>query len=220
MQAISPSVPPQRVPVVISSPAFPTLPKKLLPPQRRPSLPSNYRAISPRFHIRPLPRLQLAQSIQHQPYVAGKCFILLQAVQRQLIWTTSLTNEWARCAQGLSANRPPERHIVGNQTIFFIRPGQVPAGRKVTYANFVCTMRPCKAEPYHIRMTVGGDPLDAYQDVCSPAVGITNTKLHMNSSISDAKHGARYCTGDLKDFFLVSTMTIFQYMRVHQPLRS
>jgi hypothetical protein len=52
-------------------------------------------------------------------------------------------------------------------------------------------MRPGKAEPYRIRMTVGGDRLDAYQDVRSPAVGITDTKLHINSTISDAKDGAR-----------------------------
>ena len=77
-------------------------------------------------------------------------------------------------------------------------------------------MRPGKPKPYRICMTVGGDKLDAYQDVRSPAVGITDTKLHINSTISDAKHGARYCTGDLKDFFLASTMTIFQYMRVHR----
>jgi hypothetical protein len=76
-------------------------------------------------------------------------------------------------------------------------------------------MRPGKAEPYRIRMTVGGDRLDAYQDVRSPAVGITDTKLHINSTISDAKDGARYCTGDLKDFFLVSQMKTFQHMRVH-----
>ena len=36
------------------------------------------------------------------------------------LWTTSLTNEWARCARGLSASRSPERHIVSNQTILFI----------------------------------------------------------------------------------------------------
>jgi hypothetical protein len=50
----------------------------------------------------------------------------------------------------------------------------------------------------------------------SPAVGIVDTKLHLNSTISDAKHGARCCTGDLKDFFLVFKMKIFQYMRVHR----
>ena len=134
----------------------------------------------------------------------------------KVTWTTSLANEWARCAQGLTMNRPGDRHVIGNQTILFISPRQVPAGRKVTYANFVCTMRPGKAEPCRIRMTVGGDRLDAYQDVRSPAVGVTDTKLHINSTIYDAKQGARYCTGDLKDFFLVSTMKIFQHMRVHK----
>jgi hypothetical protein len=34
---------------------------------------------------------------------------------------------------------------------------------------------------------------------------------------SDAHLGARlYCTGDLKDFFLVSDMVIYQYMRIHR----
>jgi hypothetical protein len=100
--------------------------------------------------------------------------------------------------------------------MIFIHPHQVPAGRKVTYANFVCTMQPGKAEPYRIRMTVGGDRLDAYQDVRSPAIGLVDTKLHLNSVISDAHLGARYCTGDLKDFFLMSDMPIFQYMRIHR----
>ena len=97
-----------------------------------------------------------------------------------------------------------------------MKPHQVPAGRKVTYANFVCTMRPNKSEVYRIRTTIGGDKLDAYQDVRSPAVGITDTKLYINSTISDAHRGARYCTGDLKDFFLCSTMRIYQYMRLHR----
>ena len=65
-------------------------------------------------------------------------------------------------------------------------------------------------------MTVGGDHLDAYQDVRSPAVSIIDTKLHINSTISDAKHGARYCTADLKDFFLTSDMKFFQYIHIHQ----
>jgi hypothetical protein len=65
-------------------------------------------------------------------------------------------------------------------------------------------------------MTVGGDKLDACQDVRSPAVGMIDTKLHLNSTISDAKHGARCCTADLKDFFLSSEMKIFQCVRVHR----
>ena len=116
----------------------------------------------------------------------------------------------------MSKTRAPDRVIIGQQTMLFIFPHEVPEGRKITYANFVCTMRPGKAEAYRVRMTVGGDRLDAYQDVCSPAVGIVDTKLHLNSTISDAAAGARYCTADFKDFFLGSIMKIFQYMRIHR----
>jgi hypothetical protein len=65
-------------------------------------------------------------------------------------------------------------------------------------------MQPGKAEVFQIHMTVGGDCLDAYQDVRSPAVGVIDTKLHLNSVISDAHLGARYCTGDLKGLFNIN----------------
>ena len=168
----------------------------------------------------------LAQSIHHDPTIAGKMFNpntgkaetidSLLSGPDSAIWLKSLSNEWGRCTQGLHKSRSVDDTILGNNTIVFIFPHQVPAGRKVTYANFVCTMRPGKAEVFRIRMTVGGDRLDAYQDVRSPAVGVIDTKLHLNSVISDAHLGARYCTGDLKDFFLVSDMPIYQYMRVHR----
>jgi hypothetical protein len=237
---VSPSVlpvSPQRVPIV--SPTVVHKPQPIKPTRTLRSALSKYRRISPRFNTtfnQPDPlhysrgtqniRMHLAQALQHDPSISGKIFnsttgrvetidSLLNGADT-VPWTKSLTNEWGRCMQGVSKKRSPTDTIVGNQTMFFIFPNQVPAGRKVTYANFVCTMRPGKAEPLRIRMTVGGDKLDAYQDVRSPAVGITDTKLHLNSVISDAKHGALYCTGDLKDFFLVSHMKIFQYMRVHR----
>ena len=131
-------------------------------------------------------------------------------------WLRSLTNEWGRCMQGIHLDRAASDKIHGNDVMFFIFPHQVPGDRKVTYAQFVCTMRPGKAEEWRIRMTVGGNLLDAYQDVRSPAVGLLDAKLHFNSVISDAHQGARYCTGDLKDFFLQSIMLHYQYMRVHR----
>ena len=50
----------------------------------------------------------------------------------------------------------------------------------------------------------------------SPAVSLLDAKIHFNSVISDASRGARYCTCDLKDFFLQSVMKIFQYMKIHR----
>jgi hypothetical protein len=109
--------------------------------------------------------------------------------------------------QGIRKTRPTGEQIVGsNDTMFFIKPADVSTGRKVTYATHVCTMWPGKSEKYRVRMAVGGDQLYAYQDVRSPAVGVTDTKLHINSVISDAAQGARYCTCDIKDFFLGSAM--------------
>ena len=64
-------------------------------------------------------------------------------------------------------------------------------------------------------MTVGRHRLDAYQDVQSPAVGILDGIKHINSTISDAHKGSRYCTADIKDFFLCSMMQIYQYMCIH-----
>jgi hypothetical protein len=141
---------------------------------------------------------------------------LLRGPDGGLKWYQSLTNEWGRCTQGVTKSRNVSEQIAGNNTMYFILPHQVPAGRKVTYATFVCTMRPGKAEPWRIRMTVGGDRLIVDFDVRSPAISMLDMKLHINSVISDAKHGARYCTADLKDFFLQSFMKVYQYMRIHR----
>ena len=178
-----------------------------------------------RTHRSVLPTL-LAQSAQHDPTVAGKMtnpttgrLETLDSLLRgpdSAIWTRSLSNEWGRCMQGVGKTRPDSEKIVGNNTMFFIKPSQVPAGRKVTYATYVCTIRPGKSEVNRVRMAVGGDRLDAYQDVRSPAVGVTDTKLHINSVISDAHRGARYSTCDIKDFFLGSAMAVYQYMKVHR----
>ena len=107
------------------------------------------------------------------------------------IWKTLLTNKIGRCIQGVSLQILPTETIEVTHVIFFIKTSQVPAGRKVTYANFFCTMRPNKIKVYRICMTVGGDKLDAYQDVRSPAVAIADTKIHLNSTISNAHRGAR-----------------------------
>jgi len=75
-------------------------------------------------------------------------------------------------------------------------------------------MHPNKTEVYRFRMTAGDNRLDAYQNVQSPAVGILDAKIHINITISDAHKGARYCTANIKDFFLCSIMPIYQYMHI------
>ena len=97
----------------------------------------------------------------------------------------------------------------------FIRKDTIPTHKKITYANMVCGYRPSKADPFRTRLTVGGDKLDFWGDSASPAASLLKTKLLLNSVISDAKWGARFVSIDIKDFFLQSTLSDYEYMRIH-----
>jgi hypothetical protein len=123
-------------------------------------------------------------------------------------WTTSLCNEFGRLAQGF------DDKIVGTDTIDFIHKTEVPSDKKVTYGNFICDYRPLKSEPYRVRLTVGGDKLPYDDDAGSPAASLLETKLILNSTISDADKGARFLTADLKDHFLASPMKDPEFMRI------
>ena len=133
------------------------------------------------------------------------------------IWTTYLSNELGRCAQGVGKHRPLHQQVSGTNTIFFIPQSQVPFGEKVTYANFITDIRPLKDETHRVRMTVGGDRLDFEDDTSSPAVSLLDTKIMLNSVISDAHKGARYCTADIVNFYLNNPMQKYRYMKI--PLR-
>ena len=127
----------------------------------------------------------------------------------KLVWTSALSNEWGRLAQGNAAG------VAWTDTIDFIPHSEVPQNVKVTYANFVCSHRPKKTEPWRVRIVVGGDKLNCAYDTGSPAASLLETKLLLNSVISDAANGARFLTCDLKDFFLATPMLEKEYMRVH-----
>ena len=62
----------------------------------------------------------------------------------------------------------------------------------------------------NIVISSGGDQLDSYQDVRSPAFGTLVAKIHFNSDISDAHKGELYCTTDIKDFYYV---LLFRFIR-------
>ena len=85
---------------------------------------------------------------------------------------------------------------------------------KTTYASFVCDHRPLKTEPWRVRIVVGGDKLTYDEDTGSPAASLLESKLLFNSTISDAKKGARFMSLDLKDFFLATPMHRPEYMKI------
>jgi hypothetical protein len=139
-------------PLTVHTPTAPAVPASqavVSPPRVHPSkslFPVSPRQTRSTTALRDRPRLfrshrapsYLAQSIQHDPSVAGKMYnpatgraetidSLLRGPDR-LIWLHSLTNEWARCTPGLSKKRSPCDCIVGNCTMFFICPHKVPPG--------------------------------------------------------------------------------------------
>ena len=125
-------------------------------------------------------------------------------------WNQSLINELGRLAQG--GNDP---NLPSNDCIEFIPFHQVPKHKKVTYGQFVLDYRPLKADPWRIRIVVGGDKLEYEFDAGSPAANLLETKLILNSVISDhKKHNSRFMTCDIKDFFLASPMAEPEYMRL------
>ena len=125
------------------------------------------------------------------------------------VWNRALSNEWGRLAQGNIYG------VTSTDTIQFISKSDLPKGATTTYASFVCDKRPLKPEPNRVRIVVGGDRLTYGDDAASPATDLLETKVLLNSTISEAHKGARFISADLKDFFLASPMKKPEFMKVH-----
>ena len=124
------------------------------------------------------------------------------------VWQQAMSNEWGRLAQG------NDNGINFTDTIDFIHRHDVPSQQKVTYGSFVCNFKPLKKEQYRIRLVAGGDILMYDEDTGAPAPSLIETKLLINSVISDSKQGAKFLSCDLKDFFLATPMEKAEYMKV------
>ena len=139
---------------------------------------------------------------------------LLNSINK-VVWTRSLSNEWGRLAQGNTHG------VTSTDTIDFIHKYEVPTDKRITYATYVVDYRPLKNEQYRVRITVGGDRLVYLDDAGSPAANLIETKLLVNSTISDAKRGAKFMSADIKDYFLATPMKECEYMKVqykHIPI--
>ena len=133
----------------------------------------------------------------------------LLAGPHSVTWWTALANELVRLTNGVHGR------VCATTTIRFILRSDIHSDRKITYANFICDYRPHKSEPYFICHTFVGYRLDCTDDTSSPAAYVLETKLLINSTISDAHLGARFMTIDLKDLFLATPMARSDYMRIH-----
>ena len=137
---------------------------------------------------------------------------LITTENTKTVWLRGLDNELGRLAQGFAPN-----NIRGTNTISFIAKGKIQVGKKITYVKFVCDLRPLKKEMHRVRMTVGGDKLDYPHDTASPTAALLDTKLIINSTISDhKKFGSKFCSIDIKDFFLQTVMEDPEFLRIHK----
>ncbi len=202
------NLPPKPSPLPTSLPTNTTAKKHYeRQPFRTPSIRQNFQRRRLQHH---------AQHIFAQPHVnhiyneQGKKETLqsLRTGPNKEIWERALSNEYGRLAQGNDFG------VQGTNTIKFVHKQRVPSNRRVTYANFVCDYRPLKSEPNRVRMVVGGDKLDYHEDAASPAASLLETKILINSTISDAHRGAKFLSCDLKDFFLATPMDRPEYMRI------
>jgi hypothetical protein len=96
----------------------------------------------------------------------------------------------------------------------FIAHDEIPFAllKDITYGCVCVNYPPKKDDPNCMRLTVGGNKINYPRDCGTPTVDMFTVKLHLNSVISTK--GARYCTIDLKDFYLMTPMTHPAYMRM------
>ena len=123
-------------------------------------------------------------------------------------WSLSSANKFGQLANGVG-NR-----VKGTNTIKFIHKSQVPKDRlkDVTYGQFVCSVRPEKAEQNRTRFVVGGDRINYPGDVATPTAEMLVAKTLFNSVIST--RGARFMTMDISNFYLMTPLKRPEYIRI------
>ena len=123
------------------------------------------------------------------------------------LWIQACRDEFGRLCHGHGTNMP-----TGTNTMFFIPVNAIPKDKKPTYLKIVAAFRPEKANPRRVRFTVGGDRITYDGDVSTKTADLSTVKTLLNSVISTP--GARFMTGDLKDFYLNTPMAEYEYMRI------
>jgi hypothetical protein len=126
-------------------------------------------------------------------------------------WVRGMFNELARLAQGSKL-----QNKTGTNTIAFKHPNELPPKKKATYARIVANYRPQKADPYRIRITVGGDRITYIGETFTPNADMTTAKTLFNSTLSTPN--ARFMGIDLKDFYLGTYLPTAEYMYLQRWL--
>ena len=88
----------------------------------------------------------------------------------------------------------------------------IPAGRKVTYARLISSIRPDKTETHRVRVAVGGDKLDLPGITTTTCASLTTTKRLINITVSTPL--AKFMTLDIIIFYYNTHMEWYKYMKI------
>jgi hypothetical protein len=126
---------------------------------------------------------------------------LMRSTKYRQAWSLSLANKFGRLANGIGG-----RIKNPTNTIEFIFQRKVPTEwmKDVTYGQFVCTVKPDKAEPNRTRFTIGGDRINYPGEVATPIAEMLVAKMLFNSVISSK--GTRFMTMDISNFNLMTPL--------------
>jgi hypothetical protein len=105
------------------------------------------------------------------------------------------------------------RRLYKTNTIRCIRKSDIPPGRKAAYGYFVVDIKEHKEEIECTIITVGGDQIEYPGDKSTRTVGLTTSKILINSIISTK--GARFLVVDVKNFYLNTPLGRFEYMVIN-----
>jgi hypothetical protein len=122
---------------------------------------------------------------------------LMNSPKYKKAWSMSVANEFGCLANGIRG------HIKNpTNTIKFISQHEVPAPadrrKDITYGQFVCLVRPKKAEPNQMHFMVGDNRINYPGKVATPTVEMLVAKMLVNSVIS--MKGAQFMTMDTSNF--------------------
>ena len=166
-------------------------------PSPSPSLKPCYKLCPRPHYAAPITHANTGKSMEY-------CNLLADPTTHD-VWLCSTANKFGRLAQGL-----PDNRVDATNTIFFIPITKVPCHKRLTYARFVCSFRPQKPEPYHTRITVGGNLIDYPGNLSMKVADMTMFKILVNSTLSTP--GAKWLGLDIKNYYLGTPMDNYKYM--------
>ena len=96
--------------------------------------------------------------------------------------------------------------------MFFLAKNNIPKRHRVIYLRIVTAFRPEKENPRRVIWTVGGDKVDYPRAVTTKTANLTIAKVHFNIVVSTPN--AQFMAMDLKDFYLGTPMSQYNYIQV------